>query len=392
MNPLTQSKNATILLVLIALTLGCFGFSPQAQAVCQEGCDLVNHNTFLGDDTLINSSIGFYNTATGFEALTSNTGGFDNTATGAYALLSNTIGNANTATGIFALYSNTRGYENTAIGLDALFSNTSGNDNTATGSEALSSNATGESNTATGAGALGSNTTGCHNTANGADALAFNTTGNNNIALGEGAGTRLSTGSNNVEIGNTGVFGESNKIRIGNGTHTDTFIAGITGVTVANGVGVIIDTRGHLGTVVSSARYKEAIEPMNASSEAILSLQPVRFRYKKELDPEGIPQFGLVAEEVAKVDSDLVARDDQGKPYTVRYEAVNAMLLNEFLKEHRGVQDLKNTVTKQEATIAQQQKEIQALTATLKEQAAQIQKVSDQLKTQAPAPRVVANN
>jgi hypothetical protein len=131
---------------------------------------------------------------------------------------------------------------------------------------------------------------------------------------------------------------------------------------------------------------------MDGSSEAILSLQPVKFRYKKELDAQGIPQFGLVAEQVAKVDPDLVARDAEGKPYTVRYEAVNAMLLNEFLKEHRGVQDLKNTVGKQEAMIAQQQEEIQALTAAFKAQAAQIQKVSDQLRTQALAPRVAVNN
>ena len=162
---------------------------------------------------------------------------------------------------------------------------------------------------------------------------------------------------------------------------------------------MIVDSSGHLGTVVSSARYKEAIKPMDKASESILALQPVTFRYKHELDPDGIPQFGLVAEQVEKIDPDLVARDEQGKPYTVRYEAVNAMLLNEFLKEHRQVQELKPpcaveiTVTQQESTtVAQQQKEIQALTAALKAQAAQIQKVSDQLTSQAPAPRVVANN
>ena len=163
------------------------------------------------------------------------------------------------------------------------------------------------------------------------------------------------------------------------------------GVSVPEGVGVIIDTKGHLGTVVSSERYKDSIKPMDKASEAILALKPVTFHYKKELDPEGIPQFGLVAEQVAKVNPALVASDDQGKVYSVRYEAVNAMLLNEFLKEHRSVQDLKNTVGKQEAMIAQQQKEIQALTATVKAQAAQIQKVSEQLRTQVVAPRVVAN-
>ena len=158
----------------------------------------------------------------------------------------------------------------------------------------------------------------------------------------------LTTGSFNIDIGNAGVASESNKIRIGTvGTQTATFIAGISGVTVAQGVGVIVDTDGHLGTVVSSARYKEAIQPMDKASEAILALRPVTFRYKKELDPKGIPQFGLVAEQVEKVNPDLVARDEQGKPYTVRYEAVNAMLLNEFLKEHRKVEEQSSQIAKQ---------------------------------------------
>ena len=159
---------------------------------------------------------------------------------------------------------------------------------------------------------------------------------------------------------------------------------------MAGGVGVVIDTNGHLGTVVSSKRFKDEIKPMDKASEAILSLEPVTFRYKHELDPAGTPQFGLVAEQVEKVNPDLVARDEKGKAYTVRYEAVNAMLLNEFLKEHRNVQDLKTTVAKQDATIAQQQKEIKALSASLKEQASQIQRVSEQLAMSKPAPRLVA--
>jgi hypothetical protein len=187
---------------------------------------------------------------------------------------------------------------------------------------------------------------------------------------------------------------------------TSTFIAGISGSTVAGGVGVIVDSKGHLGTVVSSVRFKEAVKPMDKASEAILSLQPVTFRYKKELDPAGISQFGLVAEQVDKVNPDLVARDDQGKPYTVRYEAVNAMLLNEFLKEHRKVekqerkiagQDRKTqeqdaTIAQLRSAIAQQQKEIKDLTAGLKEPAAQIQKVSDQLAADKPAPQLVVTN
>src|SRR4030095_10706884 len=140
-------------------------------------------------------------------------------------------------------------------------------------------------------------------------------------------------------IGNLGRAHESNTIRIGRtADQTATFIAGISGATVPAGVAVIVGADGHLGTTTSSARFKEAIKPMDKASEAILALEPVTFRYKHDLDPDGIPQFGLVAEQVEKVNPDLVARDDQGKPCTVRYEAVNAMLLNEFLKEHRKVE------------------------------------------------------
>jgi uncharacterized coiled-coil protein SlyX len=186
------------------------------------------------------------------------------------------------------------------------------------------------------------------------------------------------------------VAGEANRIRVGTkGTHKATFIAGISGGTVAGGVGVIIDTNGHLGTVVSSERFKDAIKPMDKASEGIHALKPVTFRYKQELDPERIPQFGLVAEEVEKVNPDLVARDAKGKVYTVRYEAVNAMLLNEFLKEHRTLQELKSTVAKQEAIIAQQQNRMEAVIARLDQQAAQIQKVSADLEVSKPAPQVV---
>jgi hypothetical protein len=227
--------------------------------------------------------------------------------------------------------------------------------------------------------ALQGNTTGHRNMADGYQALFNNTTGSNNIALGFQAGLNLTTGSNNIHIAALGAGGESNTIRLGkNGVQTATFIIGIRGATVAGGVGVIVDTNGHLGTVSSSERFKDAIKPMDKASEAILALKPVTFRYKHELDPDGIPQFGLVAEEVEKVNPDLVARDADGKVYTVRYEAVNAMLLNEFLKEHRRVQDL--------------EKGMVALTAQLKEQAAQIQKVSAHLEMSKPATNVVLNN
>jgi hypothetical protein len=199
-----------------------------------------------------------------------------------------------------------------------------------------------------------------------------NTTGSFNVALGDNAGFNLTTGSNNIEIGNRGVAGEAGTIRLGRpGTHTATFIAGINGTTVPTGVAVMVDGTGRLGTTTSSARFKQAIRPMDNASEALLALRPVTFRYKHELDPAGIPQFGLVAEEVEKVNSDLVVRDDDGKPYTVRYDAVNAMLLNEFLKEHRNVQRL--------------EKQVAALTAGL-------QKVSAQLELSKSAPQTVLND
>jgi hypothetical protein len=408
MNPLTHSKNTTILPVLIALTLGCFGLSPQARAVCQEGC-LTNENTVLGNDALLNNTgisntaigasalyfntAGPGNTAIGLEALYSNTMGSANTATGVDALYSNTTGGTNTATGVAALYSNTTGFYNTANSANALGSNTTGFNNTANGLQALFNNTTGFSNTANGSSALNGNTTGLGNTATGGSALYYNTTGSNNIAMGVNAGINLTTGSNNIDIGNAGVAEESRTIRIGTrGTHRNTSIAGISGVTVPNGVGVIIDTNGRLGTVVSSARFKDAIKPMDKASEAILALKPVTFHYKKDLDPDGIPQFGLVAEDVEKVNPDLVARDADGKAYTVRYEAVNAMLLNEFLKEHRKVAEQDRKIQEQEATITQLKKEMKAVVARLEEQAAQIQKVSAQLEVNKAAPQIVLNN
>jgi len=418
----------------IALTLAGFALSMTARAA--DG-GLPNQNTAEGDGALFslttglnNTAVGFdalysitdgsedtatgslalsndtggSNTAYGFSALSSNTTGTLNTATGRNALFSNTTGFQNTATGGAALFSNTTGIFNTATGRSALFSNTTGRGNAATGAFALFSNTTGILNTATGNAALLSNTKGNHNTADGESALLHNTTGDFNIALGHSAGAELTSGDGNIDIGNQGVAGEGTTIRIGTvGTQANTFIAGISGVTVAGGVGVIIDSNGHLGTIMSSARFKDGIKPMDKASEAILALQPVTFHYKHELDPKGIPQFGLVAEDVEKVSHDLVARDDQGRAYTVRYEAVNAMLLNEFLKEHRKVeeqgrkaQELATTIAQQrkdfESAIAQQQKEIKSLTASLKEQASQIQKVSDQLEVSKPALQVALNN
>jgi hypothetical protein len=251
----------------------------------------------------------------------------------------------------------------------------------ADGFVALKNNTTGFKNTANGNGALFNNTTGNGNTAEGAGALGSNR-GSFNIAVGFNAGGNLTTGSNNIDIGAVGVAGESNTMRIGTVHQTSTFIAGISGVTVAGGVGVIVDATGHLGTVVSSERFKDEIKPMDKASEAILALKPVTFRYKHELDPDGIPQFGLVAEQVEKVNPDLVVRDAEGKVYTVRYEAINAMLLNEFLKEHRKIEQLTKGF---ESKLAEQQKQIEALTAGL-------QKVSAQLEVSKPAPQMVLSN
>ena len=279
-----------------------------------------------------------------------------NTAEGTDALRDNTTGTSNTAVGFAALRNNTTGSFNAATGYISLLNNTTGVGNTATGFAALASNTTGMNNTASGLNALRNNTTGSFNAATGFNALSNNTTGDGNIALGALAGQNLTTGFNNIDIGNPGVAGESNKIRIGRvEAQNATFIAGIRGATVASGVEVIVGLDGQLGTIVSSKRFKEAIKPMDQASEAILALKPVTFRYKRELDPAGIPQFGLVAEQVEKVNPDLVARDHQGRVITVRYEAVNAMLLNEFL----------------EAAIARQQTEIKALAASLKEQTLQ---------------------
>jgi uncharacterized coiled-coil protein SlyX len=242
--------------------------------------------------------------------------------------------------------------------------------------------------------------------ASGYDALLNNTTGTGNIALGNFAGANLTTGDQNIDIGNVGVAAEANTIRIGTqGTHTNAYLAGVYQRNIVNGLVVKVDTDGHLGTVGSSERFKDTIKPMDKASEAILALKPVTFHYKKELDPQGTPQFGLVAEEVEKVNPDLVVRDTEGKPYTVRYDAVNAMLLNEFLKEHRIVQEVKSeaakqdatttnlrsAVAKQEATVAEQQRRIEVLTTQLQEQAAQFQKVNAKLEMIQPAPHMVKN-
>ena len=340
-------------LLLIPLALACFVLSATAWATCQKGC-LPHDNTALGDNALINTT---------------------------------STGSDNTAVGWNALSSNNFGYQNVATGQEALTSNTSGTHNTATGSQTLELNTTGNYNTANGYAALFSNTTGSSNVALGFEASENITTGSNNIAIGNSAGINLTTGSNNIDIGNQGIADESNTIRIGTqGTQTDTYVAGVwQAIVTGTASSVRVNSSGKLGTAPSSARFKDVIKPMDKASEAILALKPVTFRYKKEIDPDHTPEFGLVAEDVEKVNPDLVVRDEQGKAYSVRYDAVNAMLLNEFLKEHR-----KNEA--QQATIARQQKQIDALKAESKEQRGLIQKVTTQLELSKSAPQTVLNN
>jgi hypothetical protein len=383
--------------------LACFALLPRAQAVMPppdgnypggntaEGFTALQSlttgawNTALGHQTLYHDTTGTANTATGFLALFSNTEGRNNTATGAHALQNNEASD-NTAYGFQTLFSNSSGHDNNAVGSRALFKNTLGEGNTAIGNGALRSNILGSESTAVGflalakATSIGRISNGC-DTAVGSQALLNVTTGSCNIGLGFQAGMNLTNGDNNIDIGagQGGLPGDSGTIRIGNSNfQTRTFIAGIRGKTTGftNALPVLIDSAGQLGTASSSRRFKNEIKPMDKASESILALKPVTFHYKS--DNTSTPQFGLIAEEVAAVNPDLVVCDENGKIYTVRYDAVNAMLLNEFLKEHGKVQEL-------EANAVRQQKQIEALTAGL-------QKVSAQLELSKAAPQTVLNN
>jgi Chaperone of endosialidase len=361
----TTSRLLTTLLLLLSVSLA----APNARAVVPppDG-GYPGFNTAEGQNALFSLTTGSANTAVGWFSLFSDTENSFNTATGAGALLFNTA-DENTAFGTAALLSNTTGFENTANGTLALFSNTTGVQNTAVGYSALSNNTTAGANTsgantAIGAFALGSTITGGANTAIGYGAL-FNATGGANIALGDLAGFDVTTGSGNIIIGNRGLAGDADTIRIGRATQTKCYIAGIRDVTtgIGDAIPVVIDSASQLGTVSSSKRFKKEIKPMDNSSETILALKPVSFQYKN--DKTNRPQFGLIAEQVAEVNPNLVVRNSDGEIYTVRYDAVNAMLLNEFLKEHKKVEKL-------EATVAD-------LAATVKEQAAHLQRVSAQL-------------
>ncbi len=380
-------------LLLIPLVFACFALSQSAQGVvpAPDG-GYPGQNTAEGQNALKNLTTGSGNTAVGWFSLKSlATGSFNtgvgagtlalntadnNTATGAAALFLNTTGDGNTANGVAALLSNSTGPANTANGVQALFSNTIGGNNTANGYQALLRNTTGFQNTALGVSALLYNTTGATNTAIGEGALVFSSTGNNNTALGFNAGSNVSAASNVICIG-AAVAGldVSNTCYIGN----------IFGVTSTGGAGVFVDGDGKLGTATSSQRFKQEIKPMCNASDALFALKPVAFRYKKDIDPKGTPQLGLVAEDVEKVNPDLVVRDKEGKPYSVRYDQVNAMLLNEFLKEHRKNEQQESKIEEQETKVARQEKQIEALVAGL-------QKVSAQLELNKPAQRTVLND
>jgi hypothetical protein len=368
-----------------------------------------DYNTAVGDSALYANTAGEENTAIGFEALTDNTAGSNNVANGYQALHNNTTSDGNVAVGYQALqnglnvnngvangFSVAVGYQAlqhstadsgaVAVGASALQTDTAINnnnldgghcDNTAIGYIALTKNS-GLENTAVGAWTLGSysENTGNGNTAVGSWALSGyygNLTGSNNVALGYLAGSTITSGNNNIDIGNEGVAGDNNAIRIGNpGTQSTTIIAGIWEGSLpgTQGTPVYVDAGGHLGTVKSSARFKEDIKSMADASEALYALRPVTFRYRPAIDPTGAPQFGLVAEEVDQVEPDLVVRDNKNQVYTVRYEAVNAMLLNEFLKEHRTVETQETEIQglkQQHNSLAERLNELQAAVKALAE-------------------------
>jgi len=371
-------KNRNTILVTALSALACFAFSPQMRAACDSpdpGCP--GANLAEGYLSLQSLTTGIYNTGIGTYSLLSLTDASLDTAVGAGALFSDN-GGTNTAVGAGALFSNTTGGDNNAVGAFALFSSSTAFFNNAHGHSALLNNIDGGENNAFGDLAMESNTSGEANTAIGDDALRFNVDGSGNVAVGDEAGTGLGASVNNciaINVPGAGPFAVLDNT---------CFIGSIFDQPVSD-VGtqeaVFVDQFNVVGITASSRRFKHDIQPMDKSSEAILALKPVTFKYNSDIN--GRTQYGLVAEDVAQVNPDLVVQHKDGEISTVRYEQVNAMLLNEFLKEHKKVQNL-------EVTVAQQQKGMEVLTAQLKEQAAQIQKVSAQLEVSKPAPQVVA--
>jgi hypothetical protein len=350
------------------------------------GNTTASHNTATGYISLYNNTTGSFNVADGDRALYSNTTGADNTANGYQALNGNTTGGANVAVGFQALNKNSTGDDNNAVGVNALFANTIGFFNNAVGRQALTAS-TGDQNNAMGDHAMFSNTTGSFNTAVGDDALDNNVGGNSNVAIGDEAGTGLGASvSNCIAIGAPG----AGTFAVLDNT---CFIGSIFGEPISDPgtqQAVYVDQFNVVGIMSSSRRFKHDIKPMDKASEALLALKPVTFKYNS--DTKGAPQYGLIAEEVAEVNPNLVSRDKNGEISTVRYEQVNAMLLNEFLKEHKKVEQQQANIAELKSTVAQQRKAMEVFTVQLKEQAAQIQKVSAQLELSKPAPRTVLNN
>ena len=352
-----QKTQTTVFLV--ALLIVFFGFAPSQAVVPPPDGGSPNFTTAEGQNALLHLSTGVANTAVGWLYLETVTTASANTAVGAGTLALNTA-DENTATGAGALLSNTTGNSNTANGAFNLFSNTVGLSNTAFGRRVMDHNTSGSFNTAIGNDALCANTTGSNNTVIGANALSFST-GDYNIALGIAAGNGVTTASNVIAIGTDG-----------NDVNDSCYVGNVFGATSPSGIGVFVNSNGRLGTATSSKRFKEQIRPIGKANKALFCLKPVTFHYKKEVDPEGEgkSQYGLVAEDVEKVNPDLVVRDKEGKPYSVRYDQVNAMLLNEFLKEHRKVEQQRRDF---EAALAQQQKQIEALTAGLQKVSARLE-------------------
>jgi len=446
----------TLRLILLFIAFACFGLAPVAHAVSPppdggyagfntaEGTNALFNlssgvqNTALGYQALFHNTTGNLNTGVGYRSLFFNSAGVQNTATGINALSINTTGSFNTAFGVNSLAKSTTGSFSTAVGVQALFNNTIGENNVAVGFQALNKNSAGDVNNAFGFNALGANVGavfGDMNNAFGANALASNVEGRQNSAFGDNAlefsngdrntafgneaGTAVTTGSFNVYLGdNAGsnfanIHGdESNTIRIGSDTGfggidpTRCFIAGIASnpqPTAGTVFDVSIQTAAgasfqQLGIDTSSRRFKEEIKPMDKLSEAIFKLKPVTYRIKKETNPAQPMAFGLIAEDVAEACPALASYLD-GQPMGVHYKEMSVMLLNEFLKEHKKVEQQQSKIDNQQAsiaelkaTVAQQAKGMEVLTAQLREQAAQIQKVSAQVEMSKPAAKVVNNN
>ncbi len=312
-----------------------------------------NYNTALGEGALLDNFTGINNTASGASALQSNSTGHDNTAAGFQALLNNVGGSYNAAIGSEALENNTAD-QNTALGAGALQHNSSGSNNTASGEGALFSNTSGFENTANGEVALFFNTTGSDNPAIGTNALQQNTTGSENIGIGLDGGFNLTTGHRNICIGNSGAIGESDTIRIGTSFfQSATYIAGISGRDSPGGVTVFVNSDGKLGTTTSSRRFKEDIREIGQESDGLMRLRPVAFRYRTEIDPTKLTQYGLIAEEVAEVYPDLVVFDRDGRPETVRYHLLVPMLLNEVQKDRKTITELKARLERLETLMSE---------------------------------------